>query len=180
MIFEPVPRFVPSQFQVNFATTHWERRGAHALRVEVFCREQGLFGDDDRDAIDDFAQLIVAQSMWGLVADKVVGTVRIHQPSPGTWWGSRLAVAADHRNVGSLGASLIRVAVSSAHAMGCHTFLAHVQEQNALLFRRLHWHVLETVNLHGRPHFKMQADLAFYPPMATPEVGLVALPRRAA
>lgn len=180
MMFDPVPSFMASQFQVNFATSDWERRSAHALRREVFCGEQGLFGEDDRDAIDEVAQLIVAQSMWGLVADKVVGTVRIHQPSPGTWWGSRLAVAADHRKVGALGASLIRVAVSSAHAMGCHSFLAHVQEQNALLFRRLHWHVLEEVNLHGRPHLKMQADLTFYPPMTTPEIGLIALPRRAA
>lgn len=180
MMFDPVPVFAPSQFQVNFATSDWERSGAHALRRDVFCREQGLFGDDDRDAIDDVAQLIVAQSMWGLVADRVVGTVRIHQPSPGVWWGSRLAVAADQRKVGALGASLIRVAVSSANAMGCHTFLAHVQEQNALLFRRLHWHVLETVDLHGRPHLKMQADLSFYPPMITPEIGLVALPRKAA
>lgn len=180
MMFDPVPTFAASQFQVNFATTDWERAGAHSLRRDVFCREQGLFGDDDRDAIDHVAQLIVAQSMWGLVADRIVGTVRIHQPSAGVWWGSRLAVAADHRKVGALGASLIRVAVSSAHAMGCHTFLAHVQEQNALLFRRLHWHVLDTVDLHGRPHLKMQADLNFYPPMATPEIGLVALPRKAA
>jgi putative N-acetyltransferase (TIGR04045 family) len=180
MMFEPIPAFAPSQFQVNFATSEWERQGAHALRHDVFCREQGLFGADDRDAIDDFAQVIVAQSMWGVVADKVVGTVRIHQPSPGTWWGSRLAVAADHRKVGALGASLIRVAVSSAHAMGCSIFLAHVQEQNALLFRRLHWNILEELELHGRKHFRMQADLGFYPPMATPEIGVVALPRRAA
>lgn len=180
MMLDPVPSFVPSQFQVNFATTEWERTGAHALRRAVFCREQGLFGDDDRDATDAVAQLIVAQSMWGLVADRVVGTVRIHEPSPGIWWGSRLAVAADYRKVGALGAALIRVAVSSAHAMGCHTFLAHVQQQNAPLFRRLHWEVLETVELHGRPHLKMQADLAFYPPMTAPEIGLVALARKAA
>jgi putative N-acetyltransferase (TIGR04045 family) len=180
MIFDPVPAFVPSQFQVNFATSAWERDGAHRLRREVFCCEQGLFGADDRDTIDDVAQLIVAQSMWGVVADRVVGTVRIHEASPGLWWGSRLAVAADHRRVGALGAALIRVAVSSAHAMGCHIFLAHVQEQNALLFRRLHWQVLETVELHGRPHLRMEADLDFYPPMATPEIGLVALPRKAA
>jgi putative N-acetyltransferase (TIGR04045 family) len=180
MMFDPVPSFSPSQFQVNFATTAWERQGAHALRREVFCREQGLFGDDDRDAIDDVAQLIVAQAMWGLVADRVVGTVRIHQPTPGTWWGSRLAVAREERKVGALGAALIRVAVCSAHALGCQTFLAHVQEQNVLLFRRLHWQVLETLELHGRPHMRMQADLKFYPPLATPEIGLVALPRKAA
>jgi putative N-acetyltransferase (TIGR04045 family) len=115
-----------------------------------------------------------------VVADEVVGTVRIHEEQPGLWWGSRLAVAADFRRVGALGASLIRVAVSSANAMGCHTFLAHVQEQNALLFHRLHWHVIDRVELHGRPHLRMQAELAFYPPMPRPEIGLVALPKRAA
>jgi putative N-acetyltransferase (TIGR04045 family) len=179
-MFEPVSTFAPAQFQVKFATDAWEKDSAHALRRDVFCREQGLFGDDDRDSIDDVAQLIVAQSMLGFAADRVVGTVRIHEQSSGVWWGSRLAVAADHRKVGALGSSLIRVAVSSAHAMGCHSFLAHVQEQNALLFRRLHWHVLETVDLHGRPHLRMQADLSYYPPLATPEVGLIALPRKAA
>ncbi|HEV7718002.1 MAG TPA: MSMEG_0567/Sll0786 family nitrogen starvation N-acetyltransferase [Arsenicitalea sp.] len=179
MMFDPRP-FSPAQFQVKFATSQWERTGAHDLRRAVFCREQGLFGDDDRDDIDAVAQPIIAQSMLGFAADRVVGTVRIHEASPGLWWGSRLAVAQDHRKVGALGAALIRVAVCSAHAMGCQIFLAHVQEQNALLFRRLHWQVVEAVELHGRPHLRMQADMAYYPPMATPEVGLVALPRKAA
>ena len=43
---------------------------------------------------------------------------------------------------GSIGATLIRLAVSSAHALGCETFLAHVQSQNVPLFRALHWDVL--------------------------------------
>ncbi len=60
------------------------------------------------------------------------------------------------------------------------TFLAHVQSQNALLFQRLHWEVVDDIELHGRPHKKMQADLAFYPPFTTPEVGFLALARRAA
>ena len=180
MIFDPVRPFVSGAFTVKFATDAWERRGASALRRQVFCVEQGLFGEDDRDALDEKAIPIVALSSYTVAPDAVVGTVRIHEAEPATWWGSRLAVAADHRRVGALGASLIRLAVSSAHARGCTTFLAHVQSQNALLFQRLHWAVVGEVELHGRPHKKMQADLSFYPPFATPETGFLALARRAA
>jgi putative N-acetyltransferase (TIGR04045 family) len=179
MIFEPVKPFVASEYQIKYATQAWERDGAAALRRAVFCREQGLFGHDDRDDIDMKATPIVALSMLAVAADAVVGTVRIHEESPGTWWGSRLAVAADHRGVGALGASLIRLAVSSAHARGCTRFLAHVQSQNALLFQRLHWRTLEIVELHGRPHHRMEADLGFYPPFTAPETGFLAL-RKAA
>lgn len=178
MIFEPFERFSPSEFRIKFAASRWEREGAYALRRQVFCEEQGLF-DDDRDAVDDYAITLVALSMLGVAADQVVGTVRIHEDEPGLWRGSRLAVARECRRVGAIGATLIRLAVSSAHAMGARTFLAHVQAQNALLFRQMHWEPLEEVELHGRPHVKMRADLAFYPPCHAPEVGYVAL-RKAA
>lgn len=179
MMFESTRPFVASEYQIKYATEAWERRGATALRQAVFCHEQGLFSGDDRDAIDDFSTSIVALAMLGVTADAVVGTVRIHEESPGLWWGSRLAVAADYRRVGALGAALIKLAVSSAHARGCTCFLAHVQAQNALLFQRLHWKTLEIVELHGRPHHRMQADLDFYPPFETPDVGFLAL-RKAA
>lgn len=180
MIFDSYPPYRPCEFQVKFATCSWERDQSRALRRNVFCEEQNLFEGDDRDEIDEYAIPIVANSMMGFVSDKVVGTVRIHEEAPGVWWGSRLAVHSDFRKIGALGSALIRVAVSSAHAMGCHTFLAHVQNQNALLFRRLHWSVQEELDLHGRPHFRMKADLDRYPPMTAPDVGLFALARRAA
>lgn len=180
MIIEPIHAFRAAEYQVKFATCPWEKERAHALRRSVFCREQGIFQADDRDAIDDTAIPIVALSMLGVVADDVVGTVRIHQPEPGIWWGSRLAVHHDYRKIGALGATLIRLAVSSAHAMGAHTFLAHVQAQNELLFRRLHWRVLKELDIHGKPHLRMQADLAYYPPCFSPEAGFIALPRKAA
>ena len=106
--------------------------------------------------------------------------MRIHQAEPGLWWGSRLAVHEDFRRIGALGATLIRLAVSSANAIGCHTFLANVQVQNGLLFRRLHWDVVEEFEIYGKPHLRMKADLAWYPPCPTPEAGLVALARKAA
>jgi putative N-acetyltransferase (TIGR04045 family) len=93
MIFEPFERFSVSEFRVKFAASRWEREGAYALRREVFCGEQGLFEQDDRDAVDDYAITLVALSMLGVAADQVVGTVRIHEDEPGLWRGSRLAVA---------------------------------------------------------------------------------------
>jgi hypothetical protein len=54
-----------------------------------------------------------------------------------------------------------------------------VQAQNGPLFRQMHWETLEEIELYGRPHLKMRADLSAYPPCATPEIGYVAL-RKAA
>jgi len=180
MMLEPFSAYRASEFQVKFSTSDWERQEAHALRRAVFCKEQKIFESDDRDAIDDHAIPIVALSMMGVAADRLVGTVRIHQEEPGLWWGSRLAVHEDFRKIGALGATLIRLAVSSANAMGCHTFLANVQVQNGLLFRRLHWDVIEEFEVYGKPHLRMKADLAWYPPCPTPETGLVALAKKAA
>jgi putative N-acetyltransferase (TIGR04045 family) len=180
MIIEPFSPFRCSEFQVKFATSAWERDEAHALRRDVFCREQQIFETDDRDAIDDLATPIVALSMLGVAADRLVGTVRIHEDQPGLWWGSRLAVHEDFRKIGALGATLIRLAVSSANAMGCHTFLANVQVQNGLLFRRLHWDIVDEFEVYGKPHLRMKADLSWYPPCATPQAGFVALAKRAA
>jgi putative N-acetyltransferase (TIGR04045 family) len=180
MIFDPFPVFLPAEYRVKFATEAWERREAAALRRQVFCEEQGIFEENDRDEIDAVAITLVAISSLGIAPHDVVGTVRIHQPEPGIWWGSRLAVAADYRRIGALGSALIRLAVCSAHARGCRRFCAHVQSQNALLFRRLHWHTIEETELRGRPHHFMQADLARYPPIADPEAGFVSLPKQAA
>ncbi|MGV7033029.1 MSMEG_0567/Sll0786 family nitrogen starvation N-acetyltransferase [Methylobacterium symbioticum] len=181
MILEPVQPFRPSHFRVKFAVAPWERRACAALRRQVFCTEQGLFVEDDRDAIDAQAIPICALSTLAGDADAVVGTVRIHEVAErrGEWWGSRLAVARAFRGTAALGAGLIQVAVSSAHARGCTRFLAHVQERNVPLFQALHWASLDTLVLHGHPHHLMQADLAAYPPMDDPEHGLVTF-RRAA
>jgi putative N-acetyltransferase (TIGR04045 family) len=165
--------FRPCEFRVSWASAEWQRRQAHALRRAVFCIEQGLFVGDDRDAIDACAQLLVAQACVGGMPDEVVGTVRIHQAAPGLWWGSRLAVHAAFRHHGRIGATLIRLAVCSAHARGATRFLAHVQAQNVPLFQRLHWRALGAETLHGRPHERMQADLAHYPPCHDPWAGFV-------
>jgi putative N-acetyltransferase (TIGR04045 family) len=179
MIFEPFAPYLASEYVIKYAVNDWERAGAARLRRQVFCEEQGIFAGHDRDSIDEIATPIVAVSLMGVCADDVVGTVRIHEAASGIWWGSRLAVTPDYRRVGALGVSLIKLAVSSAHARGCRQFYAHVQAQNVLLFQKLHWTTLEVKDLHGRSHHLMEADLDFYPPFAAPEVGFLAL-RKAA
>ena len=179
-VVEPVAAYAPVEFLVREAAQQWEREQAFALRRAVFCIEQGLFAGDDRDAIDDRAQLLVAMSCIGGMPDQVVGTVRIHAPGPSLWWGSRLAVHPAFRSHGHLGATLIRLAVSRAHAQGCRSFLAHVQSQNEPLFHKLHWRSLGELSIHGRPHVEMQADLAFYPPCHDAASGFVSRARSAA
>jgi putative N-acetyltransferase (TIGR04045 family) len=174
--------YAPVEFRVKWATLPWEAREAFKLRRAVFCIEQGIFVGDDRDAIDERAQLLVALSCVAGMPEQVVGTVRIHEEAhedePGVWFGSRLAVHAAFRSHAKIGATLIRLAVSSAHAQGCETFLAHVQAQNVPLFQRLNWTSLKEEAIFGRSHHLMRADLRAYPPCATPQSGFVALARK--
>ncbi|QEO17648.1 MSMEG_0567/Sll0786 family nitrogen starvation N-acetyltransferase [Acetobacter vaccinii] len=156
--------FVPTEYVVRLARTPWELAGYYALRRTVFCTEQGVFRDDDRDIIDQVAMPIIAACCMAGMPDRVVGAVRIHEVEPGLWRGSRLAVHAEHRKLGRIGAELIRMAVSTAHGLGATRFLAQVQEQNVLFFRRLHWKSLGEITLHGLPHHDMEADLSRYPP----------------
>src|ERR1700721_3467103 len=118
MIFENVLPFAPCEFRIKFAASRWEREGSYALRRAVFCEEQAIFNNDDRDATDDYAIPIVALSMLGVASDRVVGVVRIHEEATGIWWGSRLAVERDDLRGGAIGGTLIRLAVASANAMG--------------------------------------------------------------
>ena len=180
MIIERPSAFVTSEFLIRLAIENWEIGGAASLRHRTFVTEQAIFTDHDRDAIDRSALPLVAVSTMASEADEVVGTVRIHEDTPGVWWGSRLAVAPEYRRVGRLGAELIRLAVGTAHARGCTTFLAHVQMQNVALFEKLNWQPLGEQCLHGHPHMKMQADLDAYPAVTDPVRGWMALTRCAA
>ena len=165
--------YAPSEFRIKWTTLDWEADEAYKLRRAVFCIEQGIFVGDDRDDIDAHAQQLVAVSCVAGMPEQVVGTVRIHRDEGNVWFGSRLAVHAAFRRHGKIGATLIRLAVSSAHALGCETFLAHVQSQNVPLFCAMHWDVLAEETLLGRPHHLMQAQLNWYPPCVTPHSGFV-------
>ena len=178
---EPAARLHRStSVRIKLASSRSEIEAIRTLRRTVFCAEQGIFEHDDTDAIDTIALPIAAVIDTPKGDGEVVGTVRIHQPEPGLWYGSRLAVARHARRIGSVGSGLIKLAVSTAHAYGCHTFLAQVQAQNVLLFERLHWQSLEQIDIHGRPHHLMQADLAYYPPIHDGDTGFVMPGRREA
>ncbi|MET0379323.1 MAG: MSMEG_0567/Sll0786 family nitrogen starvation N-acetyltransferase, partial [Spongiibacteraceae bacterium] len=131
-------RFYPGEYRIRPVNADWELQGCAALRRAVFCDEQGLFQDDDSDAIDPNALHIAALGCVLAQPEQVVGTVRIHESQPGiqpgVWMGSRLAVHNDFRCDHALGHKLIRHAVRLAHARGCHQFFAHVQIKNAPLF----------------------------------------------
>lgn len=172
--------FLPCEFRIKWADEGWEIAQARRLRRAVFCAEQGVFVGDDLDVIDAHAQPLVAVSQLGGMPDQVVGTVRIHHDTDGLWWGSRLAVHPAYRHLGRIGATLIRLAVCSAHARGARVFLSHVQAQNQAMFERLNWQALKHEQLHGRPHVLMQVDLAAYPPCHDPITGFVTQARSTA
>ncbi len=155
---------VERKFHCKLAETRREIAAYFQLRQEIFCQEQCLFQSSDRDDIDRHAYPIVAVATAPAGEQKVVGVVRIYEPQPGCWYGGRLGVHRDFRRRGLIGKFLIDKAVTTANAWGCEQFLATVQLQNVRFFQRLHWATLEEINLCGRPHHLMAADLAFYPP----------------
>jgi putative N-acetyltransferase (TIGR04045 family) len=163
---DPFAPFVPPRFGIATAREPWERDAYHRLRRLVFCEEQRLFAHDDRDALDDDAQPIVAVTYVMGMTDAIVGTVRIHEHAPRRWTGSRLAIHPAYRGIHGLAAALIHRAVATAATAGCEEFTAMVQVQNVPLFRKLGWSALAERALHGRPHAHMRADLRAYPPLA--------------
>ena len=180
--FAPEYPFVPISYGFKVAREHWELQAFWKLRERIFCGEQKIFTGSDRDECDTRMIPIIAVSCEMGTPDRIVGVVRIDEREPGLWWGSRLAVDPEFRRIrsvgfgpfaneqprfnglGALGAGLIFKAVSTANRLGCKKFLATVQEQNVRFFSRLHWHTLDRLELHGRPHCLMQAELRYYPP----------------
>ncbi len=133
------------------------------LRQQIFCEEQRLFQEHDRDTIDHSSYPIVAIAHTPDKPDQVVGVVRIYEDKPRLWYGGRLGVHPDFRRVGRIGKGLIQKAVTTANTWGCDRFLATVQLQNVRFFTRLHWHSLEEIEVLGHPHHLMEADLEYYP-----------------
>jgi hypothetical protein len=184
MIFDQFDPFQSPDFLFHIAETREQLDGYWQLRQSIFCEEQRIFDNSDRDAIDDGNAIpIVCQALIAGMEDSVVGVVRIDEREPGLWYGSRLGVAPAFRSVrrispsvarrnrqpgyrglGAIGAGLIYKAVSTAHALGCREFLATVQHQNARFFQRLHWEPIGELELFGLRHVKMRADLNYYRP----------------
>jgi putative N-acetyltransferase (TIGR04045 family) len=137
---------------------YWE------LRSAIFCEEQDLFADTDRDELDDAAYPITAIHHGSSHCGQVVGVVRIVEQQPRIWYGGRLGVHAEFRRHNQIGKGLIWKAVTTAHGWGCDRFLATVQIQNVRFFQRLHWSSIDELEIKGIRHHLMEADLSYYVP----------------
>ncbi|WP_256009395.1 MSMEG_0567/Sll0786 family nitrogen starvation N-acetyltransferase [Desertivirga xinjiangensis] len=183
MIIESPQPYKANYITFDFAREKWQLNQYWELRTKIFCQEQQIFSESDKDEIDDKALPIIAECSYGGQLDQVVGVVRIDEREPGIWWGSRLGVAEQYRQMSrfntfglfntshpvhpftmNLGGALIYKAVSTALAFGCQEFYAYVQEQNVNFFSRMHWKSLGTEDLFGRTHHFMRCELDFYAP----------------
>lgn len=161
--------FRSQHIQVKVADSSWEKQRYFALRKAVFAQEQQILPDNEQDGQDFRAIAIVALATNYAVPDDVVGAVRIYQVDDdkhNLWFGGRLCVARAYRGHQAIGKALINEAVARAKDLGCTRFLANVQPQNEMYFRSVHWQTLGTIEVAGRPHVRMQAELEHYPFMA--------------
>jgi len=161
---KPIRRPLAAEVVARVASEPWELDAYYRVRRAIFAEEQGLFESSDVDAHDAHATPIVATSQIAGMPDEVVGVVRIYETTPNVWYGGRLGVCREYRRRGDVGAELIFTAVSTAHAWDCQRFFATVQPQNVRYFEHNHFRVLERIEVCGRPHALMEAELAAFPP----------------
>lgn len=156
--------FVSAQVTTVIATERWELASYWALRRAIFCEETALFASAqaEHDAHDAQALPIIALAHSAGTPDQVVGVVRIYEPERGLWFGGRLGVERAYRAHGRVGAALVRTAVESAIERGCQRFHATVLLENARYFERLAFAPGASIELCGRPHVLMEADLTAY------------------
>ena len=155
-------------------TTSPLMQGYWQLRSTIFCQEQHLFEEHDRDDRDDRAYPIAAIHPGAPQFFGVVGVVRILEEKAGIWYGGRLGVKDSYRCQNQIGKGLIWKAVTTAHGWGAQRFLATVQLQNVRFFERLHWQSLESMDIRGVRHHLMEADLTYYQPASQRRPGLKA------
>jgi putative N-acetyltransferase (TIGR04045 family) len=160
---EPVTPFLSPVVTAQIASEPWQLRAYFALRHAIFVDEQAMFERTDRDEHDTIATPIVVLGHAAGMPDDVIGAVRIYPAAGGTWYGGRLGVCRAHRARGVVGSALIFAAVCTAHARGCTRFLATVQEANVAYFERHRFVAIRPVEVCGRAHRLMQADLAAFP-----------------
>jgi putative N-acetyltransferase (TIGR04045 family) len=165
----PVRAFVSPFITHGIARESWELDAYWQLRREIFCGELGVFAGpaNERDPHDLRALPIVAVSHSAGNPEAVVGVVRIYAAEGGVWYGGRLGVAREYRVRPQVGSGLIACAVRSAAAHGCERFLAHVLAENVSYFARHHFRALGELELWGRRHVLMQADVAAF--VASPQ-----------
>ncbi len=157
--------FCSGHIRVKVAKSSWEKQGYFHLRKMTFSREQKILPENETDAQDFRAIPIVALASSWSIDDEISGAVRIYEleKERGTWYGGRLCVMKRYRGHQGIGKALINEAVSRAKDLGCKKFLANVQPQNERYFHSVHWKTLGVVDVAGRPHVHMEAELEKYP-----------------
>ena len=159
--------FRSQHVRVKVAKSQWEKQGYYALRKTIFSREQKILSNNEKDDRDFRAIPIVALASSWSIGDDVVGAVRIYEEidkqGQQVWYGGRLCVARSYRGHQSIGKALINEAVSRAIDLGCTRFLANVQPQNEKYFQTVYWRSLGQIEVAGRAHVHMIADLDKYP-----------------
>ena len=131
-----------------------ERAEALALREEVFCGEQGVTFDGDRDGRDGEALHLVA------VEDEVLGTCRMLIEPGGTAKFGRLCVRSSARGRG-IAAALLAAAEDEARAAGARRIGMHAQTDALSLYERAGYTPYgERFNEEGIEHLGMEKHLA--------------------
>ena len=132
-----------------------ELAAALALRIDVFCGEQGVTFDGDRDGLDDEALHLVAVDEQG----EVIGTCRMLIAPGGTARFGRLCVRASARGTG-VGALLLAEAEREARAAGARRIGMHAQTDALGLYRRAGFRPYgERFDEEGIEHLGMEKDL---------------------
>jgi predicted GNAT family N-acyltransferase len=140
--------------EVRRATSPAEVAAALALRERVFCGEQGVSLEADRDGRDPEALHVVA--LDGL---PVVGTCRLLFSEDGARLG-RMAVDPQLRGQG-IGASLLAEAEREARAAGAPRMTLHAQVAAMPLYARAGYEAAGAEYLdEGIPHVPMEKSLA--------------------
>jgi putative N-acetyltransferase (TIGR04045 family) len=159
------PSFRSQHIQVKVADATWEKQAYFELRNKTFALEQKILAGKEKDAKDFQAIPIIALAANWCIGEEIAGAVRIYQvpDDNSTWYGGRLCVARAYRGYQNIGKALINEAVSRAKDLGCKKFLATVQPQNEKYFKSVHWKTLGFVDVAGKPHVHMEAELSMYP-----------------
>jgi predicted GNAT family N-acyltransferase len=132
-----------------------ELAAALALRIEVFCGEQGVTFDGDRDGLDDEAVHLVAIGDDGAV----IGTCRLLIEPGGTARFARLCVRASARGTG-VGGALLAAAEREARAAGARRIGMHAQTGALSLYLRAGFRPYgERFDEEGLEHVGMEKDL---------------------
>jgi predicted GNAT family N-acyltransferase len=132
-----------------------ELAAALALRIEIFCGEQGVTFDGDRDGLDDEAVHLVALADDG----ELIGTCRLLIEPGGTARFGRLCVLASARGTG-VGAALLTAAEREARAAHARRIGLHAQTGALSLYRRAGFRPYgEPFDEEGIEHVGMEKDL---------------------